>query len=165
VAPPNNALNAVRQQRVTIDLGCRLATYSGRKVGAGQRCCWLLNADPLGRILQALIRHCICGILILGVVISAPSAAVSEEGSSLLGVCNIKEHCLVTQDPSTGAYECLAPRNVCEEKFLEGGCKPDSCPREEGCELLPGRCFCPGGVECICGGGPPPSCRQSPTAS
>jgi len=37
-----------QQQLGSIDLGCRLAAYFERRVGSGQRCCWPLNADPLG---------------------------------------------------------------------------------------------------------------------
>jgi len=40
---------ADQQQFASIDLGCRLAAYSCGRVGLGQRCCWPLNADPLGR--------------------------------------------------------------------------------------------------------------------
>ena len=32
----------------SVDLGCWLAAYSCRRIGSGPRCCWPLNADPLG---------------------------------------------------------------------------------------------------------------------
>jgi len=35
------------QQLGSIDLGCRLAAYCGVRVGASQRCCQPVNADPL----------------------------------------------------------------------------------------------------------------------
>lgn len=31
-----------------IDLFCPLAAYCGGRVGAGQRCCWAVDADPMG---------------------------------------------------------------------------------------------------------------------
>ena len=39
---------ADHQQLGSIDLGCCLAAYLGDRVGSGRRCCWPLNADPLG---------------------------------------------------------------------------------------------------------------------
>lgn len=45
------------QQLSSIDLGCHLAAYFGRRVGAGQRCCQPANADPLaGQEAPALNR-------------------------------------------------------------------------------------------------------------
>jgi hypothetical protein len=40
---------ADQQQLGSIDLGCSLAAYCFGRDGTGQRCCWPLNADPLGR--------------------------------------------------------------------------------------------------------------------
>jgi hypothetical protein len=39
---------ADHQQLGSIDLGRSLAAYFGGRFGSGQRCCWTLNADPLG---------------------------------------------------------------------------------------------------------------------
>jgi len=57
-SPPNMPLQTDRQQPGLIDLGCRRAAYSGGRVGIGQRCCWPLNADPLGgRAVMPNSRH------------------------------------------------------------------------------------------------------------
>jgi hypothetical protein len=41
-------VGADHQQLSLIDVACHLAAYLASRVGAGQRCCWSLNADPLG---------------------------------------------------------------------------------------------------------------------
>jgi GNAT superfamily N-acetyltransferase len=48
-------LNRTCQQLGPIDLGCCLAAYCVCRVGSGQRCCWPLNADPLGGVVSVRI--------------------------------------------------------------------------------------------------------------
>jgi hypothetical protein len=48
VARPQQRVAADHQQLGSIDLGCRLAAYFESRIGSGQRCCWPLNAGPLG---------------------------------------------------------------------------------------------------------------------
>jgi hypothetical protein len=38
---------ADQQQLASIDPGCRLAAYSGVRIGLGQRCCWPLNTSQI----------------------------------------------------------------------------------------------------------------------
>ena len=111
-----------------------------------------------GGSLQYLTLSWMRGLLVLAIFVSAPSA-LSESPSVVLGVCNLADRCLVTQDADSESYKCIAPRNACEESFLDGGCTRDSCTLEQDCEFVPGDCFCPSGVTCVCGGGPPRQCR------
>jgi hypothetical protein len=83
------------------------------------------------------------------------------------GACNAAKNCLLHQDPpSSGEYVCLPPRNECEANYLAGGCNREACEATPGCSFVPGHCFCPSGVQCVCGGGPPPECvPTSPAAA
>lgn len=55
-----------------------------------------------------------------------------------------------------GAFECREPTNDCEAQVGE-----PNCQATEGCTFYPGECFCPPNLDCVCGGGPPPICRET----
>ena len=46
----SQAVAADQQQPSPIDPRCHLASYFDLWIGSGQRCCWPLNAGPLGRL-------------------------------------------------------------------------------------------------------------------
>jgi len=76
--------------------------------------------------------------------------------------CNYSKQCILHQDPPlTGKYVCLPPENECESRYLERGCTREACETASECTFFPGECFCPGGMQCICGGGPPPACEPT----
>jgi hypothetical protein len=88
------------------------------------------------------------------------ASAADDAGKPIAGgACNAAKGCLLHQDPPSSAeYVCLPPRNECEANYLAGGCSREACEATAGCSFVPGHCFCPGGVQCVCGGGPPPGC-------
>ena len=60
----------------------------------------------------------------------------------------------------TGGYRCRAAEGPCETGFRQGSHSAEECVARSGCQFIPGRCYCPPGVVCICGGGPPPRCAE-----
>jgi hypothetical protein len=60
----------------------------------------------------------------------------------------------------TGGYRCRAAEGPCEIGFRQGSGSAEECAARPGCRFIPGRCYCPPGVVCICGGGPPPRCAE-----
>jgi hypothetical protein len=60
----------------------------------------------------------------------------------------------------TGGYRCRPAQGPCEAGFRQGSDTAETCEAKPGCHFVPGRCYCPPGVVCICGGGPPPTCRE-----
>jgi hypothetical protein len=87
--------------------------------------------------------------------------------------CFTSTKCMLIQDLDEGPYHCAAPTDQCQVQFrqgflsasglsieLERGAKISAaCEAREGCEYIPmGKCFCPPGVVCFCGGGTPPNC-------
>ena len=76
-----------------------------------------------------------------------------------------QQECLASPDhtliqPSADApYQCVPARNHCEAGFVQDEHGAEDCEAKAGCQHDPGHCFCPAGVQCICGGGPPQSCK------
>ncbi|MCB1058124.1 MAG: hypothetical protein KDD11_21705 [Acidobacteria bacterium] len=68
-----------------------------------------------------------------------------------------------TGDENTG-YICRDTANECEAGFRQSDGTPAECQAKPGCRFSPGRCYCPPDVQCVCGGGPPPSCVPSEPA-
>ncbi len=75
--------------------------------------------------------------------------------------CLKSTSCIVAKKPSGRGYQCRANQDRCEQGFAQAAGK-DSCKTADGCFFAPGSCFCPEGVECICGGGHPPMCASEP---
>jgi hypothetical protein len=61
----------------------------------------------------------------------------------------------------TSGYECRPAEGPCESGFRQSIDGPESCEAKENCSYLPGYCYCPPGMWCFCGGGPPPGCWDS----
>jgi hypothetical protein len=62
-------------------------------------------------------------------------------------------------------FVCRADANHCEALFRQSKGTADHCEAKAGCEYVPAVCYCPPGVECICGGGDPPTCGLEPQAA
>ena len=63
-------------------------------------------------------------------------------------------------------YICRQANNQCEEGFVQHENKGQlSCKNKRGCQFVPASCFCPEGVQCICGGGAPPMCLLPETSA
>ena len=98
-------------------------------------------------------------------MLAACQAGHSTEASGppLEGVCDLGAGCVVALRSGGDGYECRTPRERCERGFLERGCSRVACVSQTDCVFEPGHCFCPPGVTCVCGGGPPPGCRPAKT--
>ena len=68
-------------------------------------------------------------------------------------------HLLV--QPDNQRYQCVRAENHCESGFIQNEHDAEDCEAKPGCVHDPGRCYCPRDVQCICGGGPPQSCRPA----
>lgn len=77
-------------------------------------------------------------------------------------VCGKSPNCMVEQKPD-GKYLCRDAANSCETGFVQEGGKAMAkvCNDKPGCTFDPGKCYCPPGVTCVCGGGAPASCVAS----
>ena len=66
----------------------------------------------------------------------------------------------VSKDPKKcGSYKCREAENKCESEFAQLELTPEACHAISGCVYEKPFCFCPGPMECYCGGGAPASCR------
>jgi len=72
--------------------------------------------------------------------------------------CFASPACMLSLDPVAQGYACRAPSGPCEAGFVQADTA--TCPVARGCELVPGSCYCPPTVACICGGGEPPGCAR-----
>jgi len=90
-----------------------------------------------------------------------PTALDAPDPCSLISESSCIEStaCTLTQTAPSGPYSCRAAADGCEEGFRQGLDTQDSCEQDTACSFIPGSCYCPPGVDCVCGGGPPPQCR------
>jgi hypothetical protein len=79
------AVAADQQQLVPIGLGCRLAAYLRTRSGSSQRCCWPLNADPLGCVRRRQHRRSRCPPVLRRVPHSLDDDRVSDCSNWRLG--------------------------------------------------------------------------------
>ena len=66
---------------------------------------------------------------------------------------------LVESKFSFSGYACRRATDHCELGFIQAQHGPEECEAKEGCEFIPGKCYCPPFAQCICGGGPPSVCK------
>ncbi len=59
---------------------------------------------------------------------------------------------------STGVYFCRVAADSCEQDFRQGIDTQAICEEKPGCQFVPGFCYGPPDVTCVCGGGRPPTC-------
>ncbi len=74
------------------------------------------------------------------------------------GVCTLE-----FADPDTGTYLCRDAADSCEQGFRQRTDTAATCTERGGCRFVPGFCYCPPDVVCVCGGGPPPTCEAVPS--
>ena len=55
-------------------------------------------------------------------------------------------------------YVCRRAVSECERGFVQEKHGPEDCEALGECEFVPGQCYCPPQVVCVCGGGPPSRC-------
>jgi hypothetical protein len=68
-------------------------------------------------------------------------------------------HTYAESPGATYGYECRKARGACEIGFIQTEHSAEQCEKNPRCEYVPGRCYCPPGMECICGGGSPGQCQ------
>lgn len=91
--------------------------------------------------------------------VAAPTKSLSECSTMSQQDCLNSGQCIVAKKVKGKGYMCRANTNRCETDFVQNTGK-DSCATQKGCDYSPGSCFCPEGVQCICGGGHPPMCSD-----
>ena len=99
--------------------------------------------------------------LILGITI--PLHAEDSKCSKLsLNECRAMKGCTLeceTHDPKKCApYLCRASIGVCENIIEQENLTKEHCESVRDCIYEAAFCFCPGPMECFCGGGPPARC-------
>jgi hypothetical protein len=78
--------------------------------------------------------------------------------------CLNSSKCLLNQDKKK-TYVCRAAKGACEIGFVQLGREPKkSCEGKDFCKFTAASCFCPEGVQCVCGGGKPASCKTLKTS-
>lgn len=78
--------------------------------------------------------------------------------------CLNSNRCLLDQDKDK-KYFCRAAKGACEIGFVQLGREPKkSCEGKEFCQFTAASCFCPEGVQCVCGGGKPAACKTLKTS-
>ena len=88
---------------------------------------------------------------------SAPPCDAMSESQCI----DSSECTLVLASPQPPDYTCVAARNACEQGFVQRTGDATSCEATQGCKFVPGECYCPPDLVCVCGGGPPPQCEPA----
>lgn len=57
-------------------------------------------------------------------------------------------------------YICRPAANECEKVFRQNEPSREKCEAIAGCRYAAAECFCPGPMDCFCGGGPPARCLK-----
>ncbi len=98
------------------------------------------------------------GLILISMV--SPTLAASIECDSLSELDCLKSmDCVLDQEPETKNYFCRNPVDDCEKGFSQYDPKKKACESKSNCQFIPGKCYCPPDVLCVCGGGSPPFCR------
>jgi hypothetical protein len=80
-------------------------------------------------------------------------------GSLARDACLKTIGCFLDYGGQPDSYFCRPVRNDCELRTNDGG--QSACEAAGHCAWMPGSCYCPEGMLCFCGGGPPPMCRAA----
>ena len=99
-----------------------------------------------------------CVLAVFGTVLIVLMGCTSISESKCLKSPN---HTLVVANKYPG-YSCKVARNECEKGFIQAEHDATFCEANSKCEFIPAKCYCPEGVQCICGGGQPSSCQLKP---
>ena len=78
--------------------------------------------------------------------------------------CLNSSKCLLDQDKNK-KYVCRTAKGACEIGFVQLGREPKKlCEGKKFCQFTAASCFCPQGVQCVCGGGKPAACKTQKTS-
>lgn len=90
--------------------------------------------------------------------------------------CLVSTDCMLSLRDPTGPYTCEPPWDLCQIGFAQeildekqefpvdnsNALSKQQCVSQTGCAYVPaGPCYCPPGLNCICGGGRPPDCQPA----
>ena len=109
---------------------------------------WRKLAKPLG---GALLFRVISVFLVLVIIGCAPISDYQCLDSPNYTYAKV--------DPSPLGYKCRRARGLCERGFIQSEHTAEQCEANSRCEYVPGACYCPPEVQCICGGGSPGQCQ------
>lgn len=85
---------------------------------------------------------------------------VDECVSLRQSACLSSKQCVLDSDKQKG-YFCRKAADRCETDFIQSAFDAKSnCRAKARCFFRPASCFCPEGVQCICGGGKPAMCSS-----
>jgi hypothetical protein len=100
-----------------------------------------------------------CGLLLLAQSFCGGDATpqVSACDGLARDKCRDTAGCFLDYSGQPDGYSCRAAKNDCERATSSGGMS--TCQAMSSCTWEPGSCYCPEGMLCFCGGGPPPTCR------
>lgn len=88
-----------------------------------------------------------------------PGQTNSTCGSLARDVCLKTIGCFLDYGGKPDSYVCRPAKSDCELRTNDGG--QSACEAAGSCTWMPGSCYCPEGMLCFCGGGPPPMCRAA----
>jgi hypothetical protein len=91
---------------------------------------------------------------------NAVEESASQTNCSALSVtdCLNSVECMLESGEAGRDYQCRVAKNQCESGFSQAIDTRDTCESRPGCKYIAANCFCPPGVECVCGGGAPAVC-------
>lgn len=69
--------------------------------------------------------------------------------------------CATSDRKKCSPYHCRAAKNECESRLAQKELRLENCTALAKCSFEAPHCFCPGPMQCYCGGGPPATCREA----
>ena len=100
---------------------------------------------------------------VMGIAADQPEQSFSDDKSCQQlteKACLTSAACTLKKTKEASGYECLPAKDHCELLFRQNEGTKEICESKQGCEFVPGQCYCPPDVLCVCGGGEPPLCRS-----
>jgi len=100
---------------------------------------------------------------LVGIVVASRSTEPASCNTATEQECIESAKCTLVQNGEHGKYTCRDAIGHCEIGFRQAGAHEDikqTCEAKPGCEFHGANCYCPPGLECFCGGGPPAQCVE-----
>ena len=107
--------------------------------------------------IHIILAWCLFSLLGL-VACDRPSVENSMCDISSRDQCRKTVGCFLDYGGQPDSYVCRLAKNDCERLTNNGG--QLACEGASSCTWAPGACYCPEGMLCFCGGGPPSMCRE-----
>lgn len=95
-------------------------------------------------------------ILVLALLVSG---CVSVSEMSDYACLDSPRHTYAKVEGVPHGYQCRRAVGQCEVGFIQADNTAAQCEANPHCEYLTGSCYCPPGMQCICGGGSPGQCQ------